>query len=42
LIICKEFVEKSGGTIGVDSKPDTGTRFVFTLPASLNGAAVVM
>ena len=32
LIICKEFIEKNGGTIGVDSKIGKGTTFFFTLP----------
>jgi signal transduction histidine kinase/ligand-binding sensor domain-containing protein len=32
LVLCKEFVEKSGGTIWVDSEVNKGTRFVFTLP----------
>jgi signal transduction histidine kinase len=32
LILCKEFIEKNGGRIGVDSKPDEGTVFYFTLP----------
>lgn len=38
LMLCREFVEKNGGIIGVDSKPDIGTRFMFTLPALLNGS----
>jgi PAS domain S-box-containing protein len=32
LILCKEFVEKHGGKIGVDSKPGEGTTIWFTLP----------
>jgi len=32
LILCKEFVEKNGGTISVESEIDKGTRFFFTLP----------
>ncbi len=32
LIICKEFVEKNGGSIGVESVIDKGSRFYFTLP----------
>jgi signal transduction histidine kinase len=32
LILCKEFVEKNGGKIWVDSKPGEGSKFTFTLP----------
>ncbi len=32
LIICKEFIKKSGGKIWVESKPDIGSAFKFTLP----------
>jgi signal transduction histidine kinase len=34
LIICREFVEKNGGEIKVQSKPGEGTTFSFTLPMS--------
>lgn len=32
LILCKEFVEKNGGKIWVDSRPGEGSKFTFTLP----------
>ena len=32
LILCKEFVEKHGGRIWVESKINAGTSFKFTLP----------
>jgi len=32
LILCKEFVEKHGGTIQVESKVGFGSKFIFTLP----------
>ena len=34
LILCKDFVEKNGGTITVESKIDQGSTFTFTLPIS--------
>lgn len=33
LILCREFLEKNGGMIGVESKSSGGSRFYFTLPA---------
>ena len=33
LLLCKEFVEKNGGTIRVESEENEGTNFIFTLPA---------
>jgi two-component system sensor histidine kinase/response regulator len=32
LILCKELIEKHGGTISLESEPDVGTKFFFTIP----------
>lgn len=32
LILCKEFIEKHGGKIYVESQPGQGSNFIFTLP----------
>lgn len=32
LVLCKDFVEKNGGEIGVESKEEEGSEFYFTLP----------
>jgi PAS domain S-box-containing protein len=34
LILCKEFVEKNGGSIRVESEVGKGTKFIITLPKS--------
>lgn len=34
LILCKEFVEKNGGTIGLESSVGRGSVFYFTVPSS--------
>ncbi|OGU34366.1 MAG: hypothetical protein A2068_14215 [Ignavibacteria bacterium GWB2_35_6b] len=38
LIICKEFVEKNGGTIKIVSSPGNGTEFKIKLPRALENA----
>jgi two-component system, sensor histidine kinase and response regulator len=35
LVLCKEFVEKHGGNIWVNSEPEKGSDFVFSLPLPL-------
>jgi signal transduction histidine kinase len=35
LILCKEFVDKNNGTIWVNSTPDEGSSFFFTVPAKV-------
>ena len=35
LILCKDFVEKNGGTISVESEKSNGSTFRFTIPADM-------
>lgn len=39
LVLCKEFIERHGGTIRAESRPGRGTTFFFTLPAAARSAA---
>jgi signal transduction histidine kinase len=32
LILCKEFLERNSGTLRIESEPDKGSKFIFTLP----------
>lgn len=36
LVLCKDFVEKHGGSISAESKPDCGSQFKFILPFNTN------
>jgi two-component system sensor histidine kinase/response regulator len=35
LILCKDFVVRNGGKIWLESEPDQGSRFFFTVPLAL-------
>jgi len=39
LVLCKDFVEKSNGTISVESKLNKGSKFTFTVPLYNNSLA---
>jgi len=32
LILCKEFIEKNKGSLTIESEPDKGSNFIFTIP----------
>jgi signal transduction histidine kinase len=36
LIVCQEFILRHGGKIGVESEPEKGTHFFFTVPLDSN------
>ena len=39
LILCKEFIDKHGGEIRVESRPGQGSRFLFTVPLAVEKRA---
>jgi len=41
LILCKEFVEKNGGTISVESEEGKGAKFIITLPLYTNAESLI-
>jgi len=38
LILCKEFVEKNGGKIGIETEEGKGSRFYFSLPSQIESS----
>jgi signal transduction histidine kinase len=42
LALCKEFIEKQGGTIRVESTVDKGTNFIFTLPGRSAETGIIL
>lgn len=40
LMLCREFVEKNGGQLFIESKPDIGSTFTFSLPYGDKGKAL--
>ena len=41
LLLCKDFIEKNNGTIGVESKVNEGSRFWFRLPNGNDGGVTI-